>query len=38
MEPKYGTFHNAETGETVVRELTADEIPEVLEVSDVVAD
>jgi len=26
MEPKYGTFHDAETGETVTRELTADEI------------
>jgi len=26
MEKKYGTFHNAETGETVTRELTADEI------------
>jgi len=26
MEPKYGTFHDAETGETVTRELTSDEI------------
>ena len=26
MEKKLGTFHNAETGETVTRELTADEI------------
>ena len=26
MEKKLGTFHNAETGETVTRELTPDEI------------
>ena len=26
MEKKYGTFHDAKTGETVTRELTADEI------------
>ena len=26
MESKLGTFHDAETGETVTRELTADEI------------
>jgi hypothetical protein len=26
MEPQIGTFHNAKTGETIVRELTADEI------------
>lgn len=26
MEPLYGTFHDAETGETIVRELTAEEI------------
>lgn len=26
MEPLMGTFHDAETGETVTRELTADEI------------
>jgi hypothetical protein len=26
MEKKYGTFHDAETGITVTRELTADEI------------
>lgn len=25
-EPLYGTFHDAETGETVTRELTAEEI------------
>jgi len=28
MEPQIGTFHDAETGVTIVRELTADEIPE----------
>jgi hypothetical protein len=26
MEPLKGTFHNAQTGETIVRELTAEEI------------
>jgi hypothetical protein len=26
MEPLLGTFHDAETGETVTRELTAEEI------------
>jgi len=26
MEPKYGTFHDAITGETIVRELTDEEI------------
>lgn len=26
MEPLYGGFHDATTGETIVRELTADEI------------
>jgi hypothetical protein len=26
MEPITGTFHNVETGETVVRELTAEEL------------
>lgn len=26
MEPLTGTFHDAETGETVTRELTAEEI------------
>ena len=26
MEPLYGTFHDAATGETVTRELTAEEI------------
>lgn len=26
MEPKYGTFHDALTGQTVTRELTAEEI------------
>lgn len=38
MEPKYGTFHNTETGETVTRELTADEIAELPEAQNVVAD
>jgi hypothetical protein len=38
MEPLQGTFHDAETGVTVVRELTAEEIAELPEVSDVVAD
>jgi hypothetical protein len=28
MEPLYGTFDNAETGETIVRELTPEEIAE----------
>ena len=28
MEPLYGTFHNAETGETIVRELNPEEIAE----------
>ena len=27
MEPQIGTFHDVATGLTVVRELTADEIP-----------
>jgi hypothetical protein len=27
MEPQIGTFHDVATGITVVRELTADEIP-----------
>ena len=26
MEPKLGTFHDAETGETITRELTQEEI------------
>lgn len=26
MDPLYGTFHDAETGETVTRELTPEEI------------
>ena len=26
MEPKYGTFHDASTGETITRELTQQEI------------
>jgi hypothetical protein len=31
MEKKYGTFHNAETGETITRELTPEEIGELPE-------
>jgi hypothetical protein len=38
MEPKLGTFHDAQTGETVTRELTADEIAELPEAQYVVAD
>jgi len=34
MEPKYGTFHDAETGETIFRELTADEIAALPEAQD----
>ena len=34
MEPKLGTFHDAQTGETVTRELTADEIAELPEAQD----
>lgn len=34
MEPKLGTFHDAETGETITRELTAEETAELPEVSD----
>ena len=30
-EPLFGTFHNGITGETIRRELTADEIAELLE-------
>jgi hypothetical protein len=33
MEPLTGTFHDAQTGETIVRELTAEEIA-ALEPSD----
>jgi hypothetical protein len=38
MEPKYGTFHDAETGETVTRELTADEIAALPEERNALAD
>jgi hypothetical protein len=38
MEPKLGTFHDAQTGETVTRELTADEIAELPEAQDDLAD
>ena len=34
MEPLMGTFHNAETGETVTRELTAEEIAALPEPSE----
>jgi len=34
MEPLTGTFHDAETGETVTRELTAEEIAALPEPSD----
>jgi hypothetical protein len=37
MEPQIGTFHDAETGITIVRELTAEEIAELPEASDVLA-
>lgn len=37
MEPKLGTFHDAQTGETVTRELTADEIAELPEARDALA-
>jgi hypothetical protein len=36
MEPLTGTFHDAQTGETIVRELTTEEI-EALEASDALA-
>ena len=35
MEPLFGTFHDALTGETITRELTADEVaalPEPVEI------
>lgn len=38
MEPLTGTFHDAQTGETITRELTADEIAELPKAPDVVAD
>lgn len=37
MEPLTGTFHDAQTGETIVRELTAEEISE-LEMTNDLAD
>jgi hypothetical protein len=33
-EPLTGTFHNAETGETITRELTAEEIAALSEPSE----
>jgi hypothetical protein len=42
MEPKNGTFHDVETGETITSELTIDEIAALaesqMEASNVVAD
>jgi hypothetical protein len=38
MEPKYGTFHDAQTGETVTRELTDKEIAEIPEERNALAD
>jgi hypothetical protein len=42
MEPKFGTFHDVETGETITRELTIEEIAALaepqMEVSNVLAD
>ena len=38
MEPLTGLFHNAITGETIERELTAQEIAELPEADDVLAD
>jgi hypothetical protein len=37
MEKKYGTFHDAETGVTITRELTAKEIAALPTTSDEVA-
>ena len=37
MEPLTGTFHDAQTGETIVRELTAEEIS-ALETNNALAD
>jgi hypothetical protein len=37
MEPLTGTFHDAQTGETITRELTAEEIA-TLEETDALAD
>jgi hypothetical protein len=37
MGPILGTFHDAQTNETVTRELTADEIAELPEAQSVVA-
>jgi hypothetical protein len=31
IEPKYGTFHDALTGKTITRELTAEEVAELPE-------
>jgi hypothetical protein len=37
MEPKYGLFHDALTGESIVRELTAEEIEALPEAEDALA-
>jgi len=37
MEPKHGTFHDAQTGETITRELTAEETEELPEAQDALA-
>jgi len=37
MEPKYGLFHDVLTGETITRELTAEEIAELPEADDALA-
>lgn len=38
MEPLFGLFHDALTGESVVRELTTEEIAELPEAEDALAD
>jgi hypothetical protein len=37
MEPLYGLFHDALTGESIVRELTAEEIAELPKAEDALA-
>ena len=38
MQKLTGTFHDAQTGETIVRELTAEEIADLSKEQDVLAD
>ena len=38
MEPQLGAFHDALTGETITRELTAEEIAELFEVLEPLPD